>query len=711
VSGFSSPRATALRYVGAFVIYLLAAGIWYHALLLHPNSHLPCCISDGTGTVRDFVIASAEHRNALDFTHDAFNGAPEGSVRAPAAIIANAGLQTFFVSALRGPLGLVASWNLFALIGLVGSAMAVFWLLQRLGCTTLASLFGGYVVGFCPDAIARVAAGHLGFIQNWVFVLVVLAAIALRSRRTYSSAALVGLTVALGFYISAYQGLLAALIAIVFLLVELPRLPSRPDRSRSLALLSFMLISVVVALLPLAAFYERHRSAVQDAAGHGGADLLYFGARAGAYLLPSPNNPLFHWVRGIHPAGVEQVLFIGFVTMALAVLAYILLFKRDNWLRRSGERWWAAISFAVLIPVAVIASLPPAYHVGSSSFFPTPSILLAGLTTYWRVYSRFGMVADFAVAILASLALSALAERRGWPGRIIPPVALVVVVLELLPGNIAAFSTTAQPGWVAWLSNAPHGTVATYPLDSQPVTLEQYYYQALDRDPGFAIANQNLDALQSRTQAIRYLALDLGSPLTAGVLSAEKVRYVVVHDDVFRANHEKPPTLDRRFYTLRARFGETRIYAVHARPVNLDRALAAHEVFIARQQGLKPPSVQLQSGFGPPQHAASTNGRRLDGRAVIAVHNSGDAMQVRLSGRTVNRGKAVVLRLLNHKGMTIARVTVPAGAATMRSVPLPLSGQSHTTLTIVRPSGSGDLYLSGLKLDPVPIYVGRRSSS
>ena len=133
----------------------LAAGTWYHAILIHPNSRLPCCVGDGTSTVRDYMIAAQEHKNILTFTHDPFNGAPEGIPRAPWRSWRTPASRPRFMLLFNGLLGLVVAFNLFSLVGLIGTAIAVFWPLRSLGGTTIASLFGGHVVGFRPDAIAR----------------------------------------------------------------------------------------------------------------------------------------------------------------------------------------------------------------------------------------------------------------------------------------------------------------------------------------------------------------------------------------------------------------------------------------------------------------------------------------------------------------------------------------------------------------------------
>src|SRR5262249_52106266 len=157
-----------------------------------------------------------QHRNPLTFTHDALLGAPEGVARTPATVLANGGIQTAFVWWLRGGLGLVGAWNAYLFLGLVGTGLARFRLLDSLGCTVVASLFGGYVFAFSPYAMERVYAGHADLMQNWVFVLLLVALLRLRARQTLGSASLVGATLGVAFYLSSYQGLLGLFMTFIF---------------------------------------------------------------------------------------------------------------------------------------------------------------------------------------------------------------------------------------------------------------------------------------------------------------------------------------------------------------------------------------------------------------------------------------------------------------------------------------------------------------
>ena len=160
-------RAGLLRYAAAALVFVLATGLWLHGVVVHPGSRIPSGYSDATATLHDYWAASAQHRNPFDFKHDALNGAPQGFERTPAALAANAALQTAFVWSLRGPLGLVGAWNTFIFLGLFGTGMAMFALLDRLRCTFVAAIFAGLVFAFGPYSVERVEAGHLKLLQNW----------------------------------------------------------------------------------------------------------------------------------------------------------------------------------------------------------------------------------------------------------------------------------------------------------------------------------------------------------------------------------------------------------------------------------------------------------------------------------------------------------------------------------------------------------------
>ena len=80
-------------------------------------------------------------------------------------------------------------------------------------------------------------------------------------------------------------------------------------------------------------------------------------------------------------------------------------------------------------------------------------------------------------------------------------------------------------------------------------------------------------------------------------------------------------------------------------------------------------------------------------------------MQARAGRADYNLGSGATLKLLNSKGAVVARQVVPAGARELQSRPLTIPIGSHFKFEVVRPKHSATIYLSGVKLVPVPAYV------
>ncbi len=255
-------------------------------------------------------------------------------------------------------------------------------------------------------------------------------------------------------------------------------------------------------------------------------------------------------------------------------------------------------------PIAFWMSLPPSLSRRLVLHPPPARRSSVLLTSFWQAYSpRLGLVVGFALAALAALGLSALARRdegRGW--HLLPPLALALVVCELLPGNIGAVDANTRPDWVNWLATHPHGIVATYPntfgrLAAINLAKADYWYQRLDDDPLFEITGLSQAMLLSKTEAIRLVSSDIDRPLSAGVLATEGVRYAVVHDEAYRNERLPLPRPDRRHFTLLAAFAQVQIYSVHAGRVDIPQVLASEATEIRSSPGHQTARAALRARF------------------------------------------------------------------------------------------------------------------
>jgi hypothetical protein len=703
---FDAGHRSISAYAAAAGLYACAIVLCFPTLVAHPGSRISYGFTDGASSIRDLWAAAAQHRDPFNFTHDAFSGAPQGSTRSPAVQLAQSAIQSGFVWELRGVLGLVGAWNAFLFLGLFATALAMFVFLDRLGCTLPASLLGGYVFAFGPYALERAYAGHLALLQNWIYPVLAASLLRLRERRSVLWATGSGATIAVAFYLSAYQGLLAAVMALVFFAVEIARPGARPVALRMAALAAMSYATSLLAMTPIFVLYANERSAVVQATAHKASDPYTYAASFLAYFLPSPRNPLFHWLRGVHPSDLtEETLFVGYLTVALALTALVLLVRGDPWLNAASGRRRNLLFFAVLAPAAFLLSLPPSYQLGSVRI-PMPSAAIGLFSSIWRAYSRFGLLAGFAVIVLAAFALSALSWRPGRRWRFLTPLAVVIVFCEILPGNLPTLATSAnaQPTWVRWLAEQPRGIVATYPWNAGDALGQDEWYEIFDRDPQFELPLPEVPTPR-RNMAIRLLTEQVGAPLTPQVLAAEGVRYVVVHDDAYRANGLAPPRLDPRSYRLLERFGAVRIFAVSAPRANVARALRANASQLAPLQGLGPPGIVYASGFNGPEQFDGETSRWMIQRGELVLVNTAPAMELTIKAVAFANQKPRLLELLDAAGHVLGRQLVPTHAVTIRFGPFSLPHGSSTLTLIATPGaeqlGPSDPREASVFLEPI----------
>ncbi len=705
------------------MLYALAFALCFPAIVAHPGTRIPNG-GDELGALRNIWVTAVEHRNPFTLTHDYYDEAPNGQTVTPAVTLAQSTIQTGFLWGLRGPLGLVGAANLLLFLGLLGTGLALFWLLIRLGCSYPASLLGGYLFAFGPYDLERAYAGHMALLQNWIFVLLAAALLRLDSRRSPRAAALVGVVLALAFYLSAYQGLLASFMTLVFLAVDLAR--QRTLRSASRTILEGLLAYATVGVLlsPLLILSLAEQTGVHTATAGYTGDHYTYSASVLAYLIPSPRNPLFHWLSHVHPADLtEQTLYVGYTACALAIIGVALFVRRDSWLVQSRARSTAVLSCALLVPAAALMSLPPSYQLGSLRV-PMPSATIGLVSSIWRAYARFGLLSDFAVIVLAALSLSALARRPGKGWRFLMPIAAALMFLEVLPGHAPTVSTvpSVQPSWVQWLATQPRGIIATYPWTFSATLDFDDWYETYDRDPQFDLPAEmevvppNVD----QEIGVRLLADDLGSPVTASLLATEHVRYVIVHMDAYRAAGKAIPRLEPPAYHLLRRFGGVDIYTVHAPMVDLTTTVQEHEEALAQLEGLAVPPLSYGDGFHAPEHFQFTISRWMNQNGQLIFANGSYPAGIIITGLAFSNKQSRLVEVIGQSGAILAREVIPAYKIHIKFGPFVIPAGTTAVTLVAYPGptrlGATDPRIASVFFQPltvatVPQYLANPGTS
>ena len=277
-----------LAYVGITVLF-------FHKLMLHIGDSVLFEPNDESAGIRLYWGAEFQGENPFTQRRDTLNGAPEGLPLASAVNIANAVIPgTIWL--LHYAVGLTAAANVFLLGGFVLTGVSFYVLLSRLGFHPLASFVAGYALAFNPWMMVRAGAGHHGFMQAWIFPIVVALLLHQYRRRTISSAVLVGLGLALAFYTNSYYGLMAGLVVGVFWIVDFVRQKGWHDRLWCFTLADIAIVTSLIAFLPALIAWAQQKRTVAAGVSNELQHLQNLGAASESYILPSFRHP---WLSGI----------------------------------------------------------------------------------------------------------------------------------------------------------------------------------------------------------------------------------------------------------------------------------------------------------------------------------------------------------------------------------------------------------------------------
>ena len=672
---------------------------------MHLTSAVLTGPADSTLSIRSYWAVAHQHGNPFTFTHDYLDGAPEGMPWSRAVQIASP-VQTAAVFALQPLFGFIGGFNVFVISGFVLTGFFGYFLLERLGFHPLVGLFGGYVLAFNPWCFQRAGAGHAAFLQAWVFVAMIPCFLEMSRTRKARWAALAGLAYGATFLISSYFGLLGSLIFALYFVFEFVRVRGWDEKLWTMTLACAACGVTFVCLLPGLLAYLRDRATLGQTISNPISEAQRLGASTASYLLPARLHPVFGPITRHFPSSTnfaEGTLFFGYTTLFLAAAGLVLVARRNPVTTATPVRRGALVFAAILLPLAYWSSLRSVVRPWGVPI-PTLSYFVSHVTTYFRVYARFGVIVGIAVVILAAPALD-LIVRRLRHGIAIGVALWLLVGFELLPGPIYAWTGASNPPvYDRWLAHEPTGIVAHYPLptdQSAAIHLgeREIYYQMFVGDPLFNLFGAG--TFHSREDDIRIMSRYITDPNTPSILAAEHVRYVVVHDDVYREEKQAPPTVSAAFHLIKS-FPNVRIYTLSPKivPANLDELLQQNAVEIAIVQGLAIPSTSYGDGFAKP----NAKGARAfgDGATLTFDNHDPNLKHLQLVVNAASAGGPRVLQLIAPDGSEAGRAQIGTIDTQITLGPFPLAeGKSTYTLRVPGGNGGPELQLDALLIQPV----------
>jgi hypothetical protein len=690
------------RAAFAFLFFLLLTLVWYAPLVIHLSGAVLVGPADSTLSIRSYWAINHQHGDPFTFTHDNLNGAPEGVPWYRAVAVAQP-VQTIATWIPHSWIGFVGGFNLFLLAGIVLTGFFAFVLLDRLGFHPVVALYGGYVLAFNPWMFMRAFAGHAAFLHVWIFLAMILCLLEMSRTRQVRWAALAGLCFGGTFLISSYFGLLGTLVFGLYFLYEFVRVEDWGERLWTATLACAGSAVLGLCVLPGAIAYHIDHSTVLRSISNPTDELQRLGAETAAYLLPARNHPVFgpitrHFTSSANFA--EQTLFFGYTTMVLAAIGVVLVIRRHPVTTSGFLRRTALVFAAILLPFAYWASLKRVVHPFGVPV-PAFSFFMGYVTSFFRVYARFGVIVGIALVLLAAPALQ-LILRRYRRGFLIVLALWVLVAFELLPGRVSAWTGASNPPlYDRWIAKQPPGIVVHYPLptDQEPAIHlgeREIYYQIYSKQPLFNIFGAGTG--DTREDAIRIMSRYVTDPNTPGILAAEHVKYVFVHDEVYRQEGVAPPTLPTADFTFVRRFGPVRLYTLKpsVAPVDLSSLLEQNAAAIGLVEGLKTPSVT----YGGIAAAGPDGWRKFGDGTTVSIHNEDpNLVRMQLIVHLKAAGGNGGVQLVDSAGAVVSSSAVGTQDTQVTLGPFAV-GMGNTTYTLRVPSG-GPLAMGPVLVQPL----------
>lgn len=471
----------------------------------------------------------------------------------------------------------VVAYNLYLLLAYPLSGLAAFLLARKLTGNGWIGLIAGFAFAFYPYAIIK-GHGHYDFAHGWPLVLAVWRMLELMENPTRRNGFWAGLAVLFAMAWTPYYILLAGVAYLSLVLVSLG-LAAR--RGELLAQLRGQLVPAALVSVFLVVFLglSELAAAGQGLRTHEIAALNAYSARAYEYVVPHGANVLVGdrtapWIADhLHGSNYsESTLYLGVSIIVLALVGLVAALRGAF----GGPLRRTAIALAVLAFAAVLFSAPPEGRVLGVTL-PFPSHFVTEITSTWRVYARFVIVAMLAVTLLAALGIWFLIRARAaWLRAGILAVVATIVVVDLAPRGQGT-NPLGGPPIASALARLPQGIVAQYPLVPAELSLyDDIFYQQYYDKPML-----NGYQTDSREEARALALADPSNPRTGPGLASLGVKYALVFNSL--ASAALPPFSSD--FKLIAQDESGRIYRVSPSGRGIPTGAVAEDGFDRTENG------------------------------------------------------------------------------------------------------------------------------
>jgi hypothetical protein len=414
----------------------------------------------------------------------------------------------------------LASSNWTILCAFVFAFVATYWLVRRLTGSATGAFVAAMAFAFCPYVFAHLP--HVQLLQTFGLPLVLLAMHGFVERRTAGSALTLGGAMALAGLACGYYGVFAGLMAGLGVLW----FGFRDARWRQPRYWLLALGAAAVAALIVAPFFVPFMG-IRSAGFERSLDearLFSVGWRsyfASAVLIDRWMLPLIgQW---------REVLFPGFLTMALALVAVVATWRPVTG-GPAGRPGRPVVAFyLVLGALALWASFGPDAGLYTALYEAVPLFALL------RAPARFGVLVTLALSVLAGFGAAWLAGRvtEAWRRPLVGALAALSVIGSMVGPLPLVDGPPVNPVY-ARLAGLPRAPLVEFPYFSARTELHRhteymlmstYHWQPLVN--GYSDYTPP-DALEATPKLATFPGPDAWQ-----VIGQRRVRYVIIHWHIY----------------------------------------------------------------------------------------------------------------------------------------------------------------------------------
>jgi hypothetical protein len=350
-----------------------------------------------------------------------------------------------------------ATSNFAILASFFLAAFTAYALGRRLTGSRSAATIVGLSYAFCPFVFAHIP--HIQLLMTFGPAMALLAMHRLVDEPTMGRAVWLGVALAVQALACTYYGIFGGL-AVALGFVWFGALDAR---LRTWRFWRCAFVALMVAAALLTPFLLEYLPVLQAGFVRSLQEARLFSVRGPSYLASSM------WVHTLvlpFMEGFRDVLFPGFLTLALAITACWYAFGRPRGVPFATSSRRLVGFYVLLLGLAVWASFGPDAGLYAWLYKAIP------LFSYIRVPSRFGVLVILSASVLAGFGVAAILGRLGvWPRRAFVAGAVTIALAEsiVIPLQIHDAPPVAQA--YRTLAALPWGAVAEFP----------FYYKARDR--------------------------------------------------------------------------------------------------------------------------------------------------------------------------------------------------------------------------------------